>query len=105
MDNTINEEIVVQDSRQDEIHNKGFDMGTTQYGKIKVGVKTLDDAVLNLGEMRSAAKNRFDKSTIFKALADNDAEKLREISNYFYKTSGIYKRACDYFATMYRYDW
>ena len=27
------------------------------------------------------------------------------ISNYFYKTSGIYQRICNYFATMYRYDW
>lgn len=105
MDN-IMEDVVFEESRQDAIHNKGFDMGnTTQYGKMKVGVKTLDDAVLNLGELRSAAKNRFDKPTIFKALADNDVEKLREISNYFYKTSGIYQRACNYFANMYRYDW
>jgi hypothetical protein len=36
---------------------------------------------------------------------DNDLEKLREISNYFYKTSGIYQRVCNYAATMYRYDW
>ena len=105
MDNIIHDDIVLDESRQDAIHNKGFDMGTTQYGKMKVGVKTLDDAVLNLGEIRSASKNRFDKATIFKALADNDAEKLREISGYFYKTSGIYKRACDYISTLYRYDW
>jgi hypothetical protein len=30
---------------------------------------------------------------------------LREISNYFYKASGIYQRVCNYAATMYRYDW
>jgi hypothetical protein len=30
---------------------------------------------------------------------------LRDISNYFYKTSGIYSRVCNYFATLYRYDW
>jgi hypothetical protein len=30
---------------------------------------------------------------------------LREISNYFYKTNGIYQRLCNYVATMYRYDW
>jgi hypothetical protein len=40
-----------------------------------------------------------------KALFDNDVFKLREISNYFYKTSGIYARLCNYIATMYRYDW
>ena len=35
-------------NRQDAIRAKGFNMGTTattQYGKIKVGVKTLDDAI------------------------------------------------------------
>ena len=40
-----------------------------------------------------------------RALFDNDIPKLREISNYFYKTSGIYARLCNYIATMYRYDW
>jgi hypothetical protein len=30
---------------------------------------------------------------------------MREISNYFYNTSGIYKTACDYYAFLYRYDW
>ena len=36
---------------------------------------------------------------------DNDVVKLRELSNYFYKTSGIYQKVCNYFASMYRYDW
>ena len=30
---------------------------------------------------------------------------MREISNYFYNTNGIYSRVCDYFAYLYRYDW
>ena len=30
---------------------------------------------------------------------------MREISNYFYRASGIYQKACNYFATLYRYDW
>ena len=46
-------------NRQEEIRSKGFDMinsrrgyeGPIDYGKIKVGTKTLDDAVLNLGSM------------------------------------------------------
>ena len=40
-----------------------------------------------------------------KALGENDIETLREISKYFYRTSGIYERTCNYFATLYRYDW
>ena len=80
-------------------------MGGTTYGKIKIGTKTLEDAVLNLGAIQKETKNLINKSVIYRALADNDVEKLREISNYFYKTSGIYQRVCNYFATMYRYDW
>ena len=107
MENTINTqatEVAESISRQDAIHTKGFNMGT-QYGKIKVGVKTLDDAVINLGSLAKNDKVLANKGAIFRALKDNDIEKLREISNYFYKTSGIYSRVCNYFATMYRYDW
>ena len=92
-------------TRQEEIRAKGFDMGGTTYGKIKIGTKTLEDAVLNLGSIQKETKNTINKGVIYRALADNDVEKLREISNYFYKTSGIYQRVCNYFATMYRYDW
>jgi hypothetical protein len=45
------------------------------------------------------------KAVIYQALMDNDIVRLREISNYFYKTSGIYHTVCNYWATMYRYDW
>ncbi|AXF52473.1 MAG: putative portal protein [Caudoviricetes sp.] len=30
---------------------------------------------------------------------------MREISNFFYRTSGIYSRLCRYMAYLYRYDW
>ena len=92
-------------NRQDAIRAKGFDMGGTTYGKIKIGTKSLEDAVLNLGSIQKETRNTISKSVIYRALIDNDIEKLREISNYFYKTSGIYQRVCNYFATMYRYDW
>lgn len=42
---------------------------------------------------------------IFKALAENDLKELRRISNYYYNLNGIYRRTCDYFAFLYRYDW
>lgn len=80
-------------------------MGGTTYGKIKIGTKSLEDAVLNLGSIQRETRGLINKAVIYRALADNDVEKLREISNYFYKTSGIYQRVCNYFATMYRYDW
>ena len=92
-------------SRQEAIRSKGFDMGGTTYGKIKIGTKSLEDAVLNLGSIQRETRNTMNKGVIYRALIDNDLEKLREISNYFYKTSGIYQRVCNYAATMYRYDW
>ena len=75
------------------------------YGKIKVGMKSLGDATLQLGSLAEADRNYGDKATILRALANQDVLTLRKISNYFYRTSGIYQRACNYFATMYRYDW
>ena len=64
MDNIIHDDIVLDESRQDAIHNKGFDMGTTQYGKMKVGVKTLDDATLDLGYLKKIDRNLYDKRII-----------------------------------------
>ena len=80
------------------------------YNKIKVGNKQLEDAVLNLeslpyGTLKYGDKTLGSKKTIMQALATNDVELMRAISNYFYRTSGIYQRACNYFATLYRYDW
>jgi hypothetical protein len=77
----------------------------TEYGKIKINTKTLDDAVLNLGSIQKITRGQMNKAVIYQALMDNDIVKLREISNYFYKTSGIYQSVCNYAATMYRYDW
>jgi hypothetical protein len=30
---------------------------------------------------------------------------LRNISRFYYNLNGIYSRTCDYFASLYRYDW
>lgn len=80
------------------------------YNKIKIGVKQLEDAALNLeslsyGNLKYGNRTLGSKKTVMQALADNDLDTLRAISNYFYRTSGIYQRACNYFATLYRYDW
>ena len=77
----------------------------TEYGHIKSGTKQLADAVINLGAIEKSTKGYVSKGVVLKALFDNDVAKLREISNYFYKTNGIYQRLCNYVATMYRYDW
>lgn len=97
------------------IYEKGFDMtrdsSTVEYGKMKVGLKTLQDATIDLGILKdNKYRNRrnsidISKSRIVQAMADQDLPALRELSEFFYRTNGIYQRVCNYFATMYRYDW
>ena len=78
-----------------------------EYKRIKVGVKSLDDAVLNFGSMKTSLPGHgyTNKGAIFKALADNDLTELRNISNFYYNVNGIYATVCNYFAFLYRYDW
>lgn len=105
-------------SRSEVIHAKGFNMSDnsdkyyseavpTEYKRIKVGVKNLDDAVLNLGSIKASLPGHgyTQKATILRALADHDLTELRNISNFYYNMNGIYQRVCNYFAFLYRYDW
>ena len=93
---------------QEAIHAKGFDiMGgpAKEYNKVKIGVKTVQDAVLELGMLRYGRKELASKKFIMRALADKDMPALRAISQYYYRTSGIYQKVVNYYATMYRFDW
>ena len=89
MDNEVN--------RQEEIHSKGFNIYSSDpnklydsYGKIKVGPKELDDAVLTFGSLAKACGRMISKGEVLKALFEKDLVKLREISNHFYHISGVY---------------
>jgi hypothetical protein len=75
------------------------------FSKIKVGLKTLEDATLELGPLSKANPTLADKKTVITAIERNDYKLMRDISNYFFKTSGIYSRLCRYMAYLYRYDW
>ena len=77
----------------------------TDYGKIKIGLKAVSDAVLELGTFTSPKLPHISKEEIIKALATLDYPKMRVISDYFYAASGIYQTVCNYFAYLYRYDW
>lgn len=99
-------------NRLDEIKNKGFKMqsygdgpSTVDFNRVKVGVKSLDDATLNLGSIKKVNSSMADKAKILSAIENRDYDELREISNFFYETSGIYSRLCRYFASLYRHDW
>ena len=70
------------ENRQELIHQKGFSMGNrilhggvgdaesiTNYNKIKVGVKTLEDAVYNLGDLvKNGNRNLANKGMIMKTV-------------------------------------
>ena len=106
-------------NRREEIKKKGFKIElandhdtqsqipfeATDFSKIRVGVKTLDDAVVEWGDLKKLDKRLANKDTILRAIHTGNFEDMREISNFFYKTSGIYSRLCRYMAYLYRYDW
>lgn len=83
----------------------GYVAPATDFGKIKIGAKSLEDAVLNLGNYRKINPRLADKTTVMRAIDNYDLNTMREISDFFYKTSGIYARIIRYMAFMYRYDW
>ena len=107
-----------ENERQEAIHEKGFDLfsfsssspmqdsnNATEYKAMKVGVKKLEDAVLELGTLRSHKLPYCSKHEIISAIINKDYRKLRAISEFFYNVSGIYQTVCNYFAFLYRYDW
>lgn len=75
------------------------------FSKIKIGIKTLDDAVLTLGSFKKINPRLADKKEVLQAIDRCNILKLREISDFFYRTSGIYQRLCRYMAYLYKYDW
>lgn len=101
------------DERSQEIHDKGFDLYEgglgIDYSKLKIGGKILEDAIFDITQLRTEnplyRHPYFRKDEIIRALMANDYPKLRAISRFWYKFSGIYERIANFFATLYRYDW
>ena len=95
--------------RQKEIHEKGFNLhsGTTFSKSIKItnGPYKSDEASVNLKTAVKQVDKSYTKEQIKTALTNRDIETIRAISNYYYDSSGIYKRACEYLAYLYRYDY
>jgi hypothetical protein len=90
----------------DQVQPGGYQgMPATDFGKIKVGAKVLDDAIIDLGVLRKINPRLADKKTVLRAIDTCDLATMRQISEFFYKTSGIYARILRYMAFMYRYDW
>ena len=106
-------------NRVQQIKAKGFEMYPVDsdtpdtlmnqpidFTKIRVGGKPLEDAVLDrLYGFKKIDARLGDKNTVLKAINNGDYATLRDVSNFFYRTSGIYSRLCRYMAYLYRFDW
>ena len=102
--------------RMAAIKQKGFQMRMardtndqsyvpTDFNKIKVGLKSLDDAIVSYGALGKTNPRLGEKTNVLNAINNNKIDDMRQISDYFYKTSGIYSRLCRYMAYLYKYDW
>lgn len=97
-------------NRQEYIYddNKGSYLvkPKVEFGKIKIDKRTIDDATLKITQRTYKCGSRtFKIADIYRAIDEKNLFYLRDISNFFYDTNGIYSRICDYFANMYRFDW
>ena len=73
----------MEKTRNDIIHEKGFSMNTyqdysavneTEFKRIKVGVKQIDDATIKLGDINKCMPNHMftNKKYILRALGENN---------------------------------
>lgn len=97
-------------NRIEDIKNKGFSFvpeqrGEIDYQKAKIGVKTLEDAVLDLNSYKNINSEFSDKEKILKTIAKGDVPTMRAISNFYMRVNGIYSRLVSYAARLYKYDW
>lgn len=75
------------------------------FSKMKVGLRTIGDAIIDVGTYKRINRDYGNKEYVLNAIYKQDYNTLRQISNYFYESSGIYYRLCRYMAFLYRYDW
>lgn len=83
----------------------GVDRDFLDFSKMKIGLRTVGDAIINVGTFKRVNRDYGDKEYVLRAIYRKDEDLMREISNYFYESSGIYYRLCRYLAFLYRYDW
>ena len=78
------------------------------YNSIKVGNRKLkNDVVADVDAVVESinSKKPIKKKDVLDAFLKNDIRKLRKISEFFFRTNGIYSRLCRYMAYLYKYDW
>ena len=83
------------------------DRPSLDFNKIKVGKSTISGDIASIINDFDKKKNRgvkIDRDKIEKAISDNNVKVLRQVSDYFFRTSGIYSRLCRYMAYLYKSD-
>ena len=75
-----------------------------EFQKTKLGKQVLEDLIAELGSYKKTNSSYADKQFVLDAINAYDFNTMREISNFFFESSGIYKRLCRYMAYLYRYD-
>lgn len=78
---------------------------TVDFGKIRSGLKIIEDATANISSFKRVNPTFSDKSFILKVIDRGDINTIRDISNFFANTSGIYRNLCKHAASFYKYDW
>lgn len=81
------------------------DTPSVDFSKITIGTKKVEDATFQYGDFYQIDKNIADRKRVLEAIERGNLGDMRTISDFFYKSSGIYNRLCRYMAYMYRYDW
>lgn len=78
------------------------------FNKIKIGKSLLSGDVTAIirehDRKNKRARHKINREFVENAIESHDLVKLRQISNHFYETSGIYSRLCRYMAYLYKYD-
>ena len=93
-------------NRKEEIKEKGFRMTLNDtpvsvdnennnfvpldFNKIKVGMKTIQDATFQLGTYGQIDSRFLNKKNVLDIIYNNDYSQMRELSRGFFKISGIY---------------
>jgi ArsR family metal-binding transcriptional regulator len=108
--------LILNNELTTQIHDKGFDMSTparddsllpptTDFSKLKVGLKTLEDAQIKIGTLKKINPRLADKEAVLRAINSGDVNTMIDISNFFANVSGIYSRLIKHLSNFYRYDW
>ena len=72
---------MINSSTNEEYRNV-FGENQIDYAKIKVGVKQLEDAILDLGNLKKSTNERIPtKEEVLRAIADKDMDKIRASSD------------------------